>query len=146
VKEDSKAFLFTFYVSNDIKLHPTDSSKADEFVAKHAGNILSPPLEPGIERIKQIGPLEHHDLEIDGAGRKEAAADIGLRGLGWVAVTGPGTAKIRVSVPDGIGITVRPPLMPFDIWEATARYTGGRAVRKSTPSKSGKRRGGVGRK
>ena len=143
---DTKPFMFTFFVSNDVKLHPTDSSKADEFVSKHAGKMLTPPLEPGPERIEQIGELESHDIEIEGAGWKEAAADISLRGLGWVAVTGAGTAQIRVTVPKGIGFSVRPPLMPFDVWEATAKYTGGRAVRKSTKTKSGKRNKGVGRR
>jgi len=143
---DSKPFLFTFYVSNDIKLHPTDSSRSDEFIKTHAGKMLTPPLEPGPERIEQIGEFEYHDVEIEGSGWKEAAADITLRGLGWVAVTGAGNAKIRISVPKGIGYSVRPPLMPFDVWESTAKYTGGRAVRKSTKTKSGKRNKGVGRR
>lgn len=143
---DSKPFFFTFFVSNDIKLHPTDSSKADEFIEKHAGTLLTPPLEPGLERIKEIGEFEHHDIEIDGMGWKEAAADISLRGLGWIAVTGAGVAQVRISLPKGIGFAVRPPLMPFDVWEATAKYTGGRAVRKSSKTKSGKRNSGVGRR
>jgi len=143
---DTKPFFFTFFVSNDIKLHPTDSSKADEFVEKHAGKFLTPPLEPGSERMQQIGEFEHHDIEIEGVGWKEAAADISLRGLGWVAVTGAGVAKVRISVPKGIGFSVRPPLMPFDVWDATAKYTGGRAVRKSSKTKTGKRNSGVGRR
>jgi len=142
---DSKPFLFTFFVANEIKLHLTDSAKADEFTAKHAGKLLTPPLEPGPERIEEIGEFEYHDIDIRGDGWKQAAADITLRGLGWVAVTGAGTAHVRIGVPKGIGITVRPPLMPFDVWEATAKYTGGRAVRKSGKSRSGKRRRGVGR-
>lgn len=142
---DSKPFLFTFFVANSIKLHPTDSERADEFTAKHAGKILTPPLEPGAERLEEIGEFEYHDIDVQGDGWKQAAADITLRGLGWVAVTGAGTAHVRIGVPKGIGISVRPPLMPFDVWEATAKYTGGRAVRKSGKSRSGKRRRGVGR-
>lgn len=142
---DSKPFLLTFFVANDIKLHPTDSSRADEFVAKHAGEILTPPLAPGPERMEQIGTFDSHAIEIEGAGWKEAAADITLTGLGWVAVTGAGRAKIRISVPPGIGVSVRPPLMPFDIWEVAAKYTGGRAVRKASKTKTGKKRKGVGR-
>ena len=138
---DTKPFLFTFFVSNEIKLHPTDATKADDFVAKHAGEMLTPPLAPGPERMEQIG-----EFDIQGAGWKEAAADITLRGLGWVAVTGAGKAQVKISVPKGVGISVRPPLMPFDVWEATAKYTGGRSVRKSGKSKSGKRRRGVGRR
>ena len=143
---DTKPFLFTFFVSNEIKLHPTDATKADDFIAKHAGEMLTPPLAPGPERMEQIGEFESHTVDIQGAGWKEAAADITLRGLGWVAVTGAGKAQVKISVPKGVGISVRPPLMPFDVWEATAKYTGGRSVRKSGKSKSGKRRRGVGRR
>ena len=107
--------------------------------------MLTPPLEPGPERMEEIGEFEEHILDIQGMGWKEAAADISLTGLGWVAVTGAGSAKVKVSVPKGIGVLVRPPLMPFDVWEVAAKYTGGRAVRKSSKTKTGKRRKGVGR-
>lgn len=143
---DTKPFLFTFFVANDIKLHPTDSSRADDFAAKHTGTLLTPPLEPGPKRREEIGEFESHTIEIEGAGWKEAAADITLTGLGWIAVTGAGRAKLRISVPKGIGISVRPPLMPYDIWEVAAKYTGAKAVRRPTKSKTGKRRRGVGRK
>lgn len=142
---DSKPFLFTFFVANDIKLHPTDVSRADDFVQKHIGEMLTPPLQPGLERLEQMGKFEEHVVDIQGMGWKEAAADIALTGLGWVAVTGAGSAKVKISVPKGIGISVRPPLMPYDIWETTARYTGSRAVRRTKKSASGKRRRGVGR-
>lgn len=85
-------------------------------------------------------------MEFEGAGWKEAAADISLCGLGWVAVTGAGTAQVKINVPRGIGVSVRPPLMPYDVWEVAAKYTGGRAVRKSSKTKTGKRRKGVGRR
>lgn len=96
--------------------------------------------------MEQIGEFEEHIVEIDGTGWKEAAADITITGLGWVAVTGAGPATVKICVPKGIGISIRPPLMPFDIWESTARYTGNKAVRKTTKTSSGKRRKGVGRR
>jgi hypothetical protein len=142
---DSKPFLFTFFVANEVKLHPTDSNRADEFIKKHAGVMLTPPLEPGPERMEQLGEFDSHVIDIEGTGWKEAAADISLTGLGWIAVTGAGSVQVRISVPKGIGIAVRPPLMPFDIWEVAARYTGSKAVRKTTKTKSGNRRKGVGR-
>jgi ribosome biogenesis GTPase A len=141
---DCKPFLFTFFVSNDIKLHPTDSSRADEYISKHVGSLLTPPLSP--ERMEQLGEFEEHIIDIEGTGWKEAAADISLTGLGWISVTGAGMANVKISVPKGVGVSVRPPLMPMDIWEATAKYTGGRAVRKSTKTAGGKRRKGVGRR
>mmetsp|Transcript_6484 Transcript_6484/g.16017 ORF Transcript_6484/g.16017 Transcript_6484/m.16017 type:complete len:762 (+) Transcript_6484:241-2526(+) len=143
---DSKPFLFTFFVANDIKLHPTDSNRAQSFVEKHTGTLLTPPLAPGRERMEQIGEFDYHTIEIDGAGWKEAAADITLTGLGWVAVTGSGRVKLRIGVPKGIGVSVRPPLMPYDIWEVAAKYTGAKAIRKPSKAKGGKRRKGVGRK
>mmetsp|Transcript_16492 Transcript_16492/g.19006 ORF Transcript_16492/g.19006 Transcript_16492/m.19006 type:complete len:109 (+) Transcript_16492:2109-2435(+) len=106
----------------------------------HSGTMLTPPLEK-----REDMEWEHHDVEINGIGWKEAAADITLRGLGWVAVTGAGKASVRIMVPKGIGVAVRPPLMPFDVWEVASRYTGGKAVRKITKKKYGSKRKGVGR-
>lgn len=142
---DCKPFLFTFFVANEIKLHLTSSLKADDFISSHVGKLLTPPLEPGQARLEEIGEFEYHEIEVQGEGWKQAAADITLRGLGWVAVTGAGRAKVRIGVPKGIGVSLRPPLMPFDVWETTAKYTGGRSVRKSGKSRTGKRRKGVGR-
>ncbi len=142
---ESKPFFFTFFVANDIKLHPTDSSRADDFRQNHVGDMLTPPLAPGAKRLQEIGDFESHVVSIDGVGWREAAADISLSGLGWVAVTGAGSVKVKISVPKGIGLSIRPPLMPFDIWEVAAKYTGSKAIRKSTKTKTGKRRKGVGR-
>jgi len=136
---DSKPFLLTFFVANDIKLHPTTSDKADSLIEKQSGKMLTPPLE------KRDIEWEHHDVEIDGSGWKEACADITLCGLGWVAVTGAGKASVRVTVPKGIGVAVRPPLMPYDVWEVASRYTGGKATRKVSKKKYGSKRKGVGR-
>lgn len=141
IGEDTKPFLFTFFVANEIKLHPTDAEKADSFLEKHTGGFLTPPLV----RREEGWEWEMHDVEIEGAGWKEAAADISLCGLGWVSVTGAGLAKVRITVPKDIGVAVRPPLMPFDIWEVASRYTGGRAVRKVSKTKYGTKRKGVGR-
>ena len=143
---DSKPFLFTFFVANEIKLHPTDSSKANDVLTKHVGTMLTPPLPPGPQRLEQLGELESHEIDIEGDSWKQASADIALTGLGWISVTGPGVAHVKISVPEGTGVSVRPPLMPFDVWETASRYTGGRSIRKSRKTRRGKRKGGVGRK
>ena len=77
--------------------------RADDYISKHIGTLLTPPLEPGAERLEQLGEFESHVIQIEGEGWKQAAADITLRGLGWVAVTGAGTAQVKISVPNGIG-------------------------------------------
>jgi hypothetical protein len=141
---DSRPFLFTFFVANDIKLHPTDASRADDVLRRHVGEMLTPPF--GADRLDQLERgMEEHIIEVKGTGWKEAAADISLTGLGWVTITGAGTARVKVSVPKGVAVGLRPPLMPYDVWETTAKFTGSRAVRKSTKLSSGKRRKGVGR-
>ena len=65
---DSKPFLFTFFVVNEIKLYLTNSTRADEFTAKRAGKMLMPPLEPGPEPIEEIGESEYHYTDINGDG------------------------------------------------------------------------------
>lgn len=134
---DSRPFLFTFFVANSIKLHLTKSEKASHVMKKHAGEMLTPPLPPGPERLEEIGEFEEHVLDVEGMGWKEAAADISLTGLGWVAITGSGSAQVRISVPKGIGVLMRPPLMPLDMWDVASRYTGSRSVRKTAKGRKG---------
>ncbi|KAL7569197.1 hypothetical protein ACA910_016757 [Epithemia clementina (nom. ined.)] len=141
---DSRPFFFSVFVSNEIKIHQSDLAKSDAVRAKHAGGMLQPPLG-GPERLDEIGEWEHHEITINGTGWKEAAADIALTGLGWIAVTGAGDAMVQISVPKGIAVSVRPPLMPFDVRDSTAKYTGSRAVRNTARLKRGKGVKGVGR-
>jgi ribosome biogenesis GTPase A len=50
-------FFFTFFVSNEIKLHPTASDKAEEFLSKHVGSLVFPPAS--YERLEQLGILTY---------------------------------------------------------------------------------------
>mmetsp|Transcript_12802 Transcript_12802/g.19475 ORF Transcript_12802/g.19475 Transcript_12802/m.19475 type:complete len:98 (+) Transcript_12802:235-528(+) len=96
--------------------------------------------------MDQMGGFDEHVVDIDCDGWKVAAADIAIRGLGWISVTGVGTATVKISVPKGIGVSVRPPLMPYDVWEVASKYTGGKAIRKVSKNKNGtKKKKGVGR-
>lgn len=54
-----------------------------------------------------------------------------IAGLGWISVTGPGVAHVRVTAPAGAGVTLRPSLLPFEATETTVKYTGGKLARKS---------------
>lgn len=57
-----RPFFFTFFVSNDVKLHSTTAEKADEIVQKHLGTLLLPPAS--VERYNEIGPYVTQDLEV----------------------------------------------------------------------------------
>ena len=62
LKETSKPFLFTFFISNEVKLHVTDTTKVNDLLSKHLGDMLSPPLvnsnstadDPIQERLDQF--------------------------------------------------------------------------------------------
>mmetsp|Transcript_20334 Transcript_20334/g.45212 ORF Transcript_20334/g.45212 Transcript_20334/m.45212 type:complete len:280 (+) Transcript_20334:779-1618(+) len=133
-----RPFFFTFFVSNAVQMHPTDASKAAEFVQKHVGGLISPPAS--LERLEQLGPFVSQELEIEGDSWRRSCYDIVIAGLGWVAITGPGIARVRVTVPEGTAVGVRPSLLPFEAPHTTVRFTGGRLARKSV----GKRTGGGG--
>ena len=60
MNSDIKPFLFTFFAVNEIKLHITDSTRADEFNARHAGKMLPPPINLGPESIEEIGEFGYH--------------------------------------------------------------------------------------
>ncbi|GMI30196.1 hypothetical protein TeGR_g11583 [Tetraparma gracilis] len=149
VKDDCKAFMVTVWVSSEIKLHMTKTAKADEVLRKHLGTMLTPPIvevaegedreEKVRQRLEQLGDMVDHPYEIEGKGWKESAADITLRGLGWVSIVGAGTASINVRVPKGVGVDVRPPLMPFDHWQYTGKFTGGRAINRTGYTKGKKK-------
>jgi hypothetical protein len=45
-----------------VKLHPTDSSRVEEFLEKHVGGLIGPPDSP--ERLAELGPFEDHSFEV----------------------------------------------------------------------------------
>lgn len=63
-----------------------------------------------------------------------AAKDIVISGLGWISVTGPGLSKVRVRVPSGTNVGLRPSLLPYDATYTTAKFTGGKLLKKSRRS------------
>jgi ribosome biogenesis GTPase A len=130
-------FFLTFFVSNEIALHPTQADKANdpEWVDRHIGNLLAPPATP--ERLAEIGPMESREFEVWGRGWKTAASDLVIAGLGWVSVTGSGMCRIRVTAPAGTSISQRDALLPYEASHSTAKFTGGKILKKSRKQGSG---------
>jgi len=123
-------------VSNEVKLHPTDNLRADEYLDKHVGGLIAPPTSR--ERMAALGARETSEFRVRGDSWKEASTDIVIAGLGWVSITGTGECTIRVTVPAGTGVNQRPALLPYEASHSTAKYTGGRIVRKSKKNNIGK--------
>jgi 30S ribosome assembly GTPase len=126
---EGRPFFFTFYVSNEVKLHVTDATKAENFINDHIGNLIFPPQT--LQRLEALGPYKVVDLEIEGDSWEKAGSDIVIPGLGFVTVTGPGKLKVRVTVPEGTEVTLRQPLLPYEAKHTTAKYSGGRIIKKS---------------
>ena len=102
-------------MSNEVKLHPTDITKASSFLEQHAGKLISPP--ESFERVQELGLFESHEfqvlpcllshlsfpphhtvlhslMQLEGEGWRKSCSDIVIAGLGWVAVTGVGPVKV----------------------------------------------------
>ena len=124
----SKAFFFTFFVSNKVKLHPTSTFRVKEMRKNHSGKIIYPPLS--FSRIEEIGPYEDIEFVIEGKGWKSSSADIVIAGLGWISVTGAGLCKVKISVPVGTCVSIRPALMPFEALHSRAIFTGGKVSKR----------------
>ena len=124
---EGRPFLFTFYVSNDVKLHQTATDRADEFLDKHIGDLVFPPFTQ--ERRAEMGPWVARDFDIEGTGWKTSAIDIVISGLGWISITGALNCKVRVMAPEAVGVRLRSPLMPYETWATTAKWTGLRAIK-----------------
>jgi len=135
---DGSPALFTAFVSNDVKVHPTQTEKVPDLLEKRIGDVLYPPSTR--ERYDALGSWVRHEVTIEGRGWNEAAKDIVLGGLGWVAVTGTGNLKIGITVPRGVRVGLREPLMPFEARWTTAKYTGVRSRKIGKKTKTGGRR------
>lgn len=115
-------FLLTFYLANSVSVHPTRSEKVGEVLEKHLGGLLSPPSS--MEELMALGKFEEQVFEVEGRGWNEAAVDLVLPGLGWVAVTGSGSCTISVELPGGIQAISREPLIEGNTRKTMAKFTG----------------------
>ena len=83
---EGESLSFTCYFSPNLNVHRRKAQDIEEFLAKHAGGILTPPTKeefPTLEYVTQ-------DFDIS----KNKKEDIVISGLGFIAVNKP--AKIRV--------------------------------------------------
>jgi len=94
---------FVCYISNELDIHRTKRSNANELYEKHLGELLQP---PSYEEAKQLPTLTKHSFRFSGRDK----IDIVISGLGWIAVDGEAT-NIEVYVPKGIGVHQRDALI-----------------------------------
>lgn len=132
-----RPFFFTCFFAPTVKIHPGRLEDAGEFARRHVGQLLAPPFSQ--ERYDNLGDWTSKSFTATGMGWKKASVDIVLSGLGWISVTGPGSVRLRVCVPKGVGVFTREPLMPFEAQKGVSRYTGSTAVNRKQVNKARKR-------
>eukprot|EP01116_Phalansterium_solitarium_P023084 TRINITY_DN7905_c0_g1_i1.p1 TRINITY_DN7905_c0_g1~~TRINITY_DN7905_c0_g1_i1.p1 ORF type:complete len:236 (+),score=67.18 TRINITY_DN7905_c0_g1_i1:1726-2433(+) len=124
VAGDKRVFL-TFFHSPKLKIHATNPDKADDVYRKHLGVLFQPPFTP--DRRADLGPfpdLVPTTFIFVGKGFSEAAVDIVLPGIGWVAVTAAEGSEVtfRAWGPRSCPPTIREDtLMPFEAPSAQRR-------------------------
>lgn len=90
----------TTYFENNLNIHRTKLSNADDFYNRHAGELLVPPTA---ENFKDLPELVSHSF------RTERKTDVVFEGLGWITVHGG--ASITAWAPKGISVITRPALI-----------------------------------
>lgn len=135
---EGKAFFFTCFFSPKVKLHPGKAENSAEFAKQHVGGLLTPPYSE--EGFEQLGEWTTKTFSMTGEGWKRASVDVVFSGLGWIAVTGPGNVKLKVCVPQGVGVFTREPLLPFEAQTGVSTYTGTRAVNRKVQKKTARKR------
>lgn len=93
---------FVVYAANQLTVHRTKLVHADELYARQRGAILSPPCADCDDSLKALKP-KNMSFE-DGK-----PVDVVIAGLGWIRLSGK-TVKLRLHVPEGVEISVRPAL------------------------------------
>lgn len=93
---------FVVYVANQLTVHRTKLAQADELFKRQVGAILTPPC-PQCDASLQVLKPKNMSFE-DGK-----PVDIVISGLGWIRLSGK-TVKLKMHVPEGVEITVRPAL------------------------------------
>ncbi|MEY8441291.1 ribosome biogenesis GTPase YqeH [Lactobacillaceae bacterium 24-114] len=84
------------YFDNNLTLHRTKLSNADNFYEKHNGELLTPPTS---DELAEFPPLERQEF------RLTEKSDVVFEGLGWITV--PANTLVAAWVPKGVSSLVR---------------------------------------
>mmetsp|Transcript_30234 Transcript_30234/g.55177 ORF Transcript_30234/g.55177 Transcript_30234/m.55177 type:complete len:192 (-) Transcript_30234:134-709(-) len=126
-------FQFTAFTSQDVTLHRCKSAKVEANYERLIGTELTPPLQKSI--FEELAPWRNETFEVVGRGWDEACCDVVLPGVGFISVTGSGSAKFAVHVPEGVDVAIRQdPLLPHE-----ARWTGVKSTAPGWYNQRGRR-------
>eukprot|EP00026_Physarum_polycephalum_P000902 Phypoly_transcript_00903.p1 GENE.Phypoly_transcript_00903~~Phypoly_transcript_00903.p1 ORF type:complete len:946 (+),score=196.05 Phypoly_transcript_00903:148-2838(+) len=114
--------VFSFYVANTLPVHLTKLEKAHTIYEKHLGGLLTPPIGP--QRAEVLRPLMISKEFVIPAGVdiRHAHHDLVISGLGWIAMHGKASDKmkncvVKIHFPRSVGVSIRDPLVPMTKFE-----------------------------
>jgi len=91
---------FTVYADNQLLLHRTKLENADDFYAKHLGDILNPPRPEEVADFPALARFEFTPKQ---------KSDLVFAGLGWITV--PAGQTVAGYAPKGVDVLIRPALV-----------------------------------
>jgi len=117
-----RPYQFTVFASVKLKLHRTRIEKASRICQEWAGDKLTPPMDG--RRFNDLLPWKATRFEVTGTGWDEACVDIVFPGIGWISITGCGDCVLEAHAPEGVEISQREPLMPYEAKWTGVKYRG----------------------
>ncbi len=91
---------FTAYVDNQLLVHRTKLSNADDFYDRQRGQLLQPPRP---EDLADFPPLVRTEFT------PKEESDLVFAGLGWITV--PAGVTVAGYAPEGVDVLIRPALI-----------------------------------
>ncbi len=93
---NAKDLSITCYFSDSLLIHRTKSQDIDEFMDKHLGQMLNPPLKEELSNIKYV--YKEYKIEKD-------KNELYISGLGFISFNKPAT--VRVKMIEGSDVVLR---------------------------------------
>lgn len=91
---------FTCYFNNDLYIHRSKLSQAEEIFKQHLGGMLTPPTK---DEMEKLAPLKRYVFKVN------EKVDLVISGLGFVTINAR-NAQVAVHAPKGVGVYIRPSL------------------------------------
>ncbi|WP_019205699.1 ribosome biogenesis GTPase YqeH [Limosilactobacillus ingluviei] len=88
------------YFDNNLPLHRTKLANADQFYARHIGELLTPPRT---DQLAQLPPLVRYEF------KTTVKSDLVFEGLGWITV--PKGVTVAGWAPKGVAVLLRPAMI-----------------------------------
>eukprot|EP00438_Fugacium_kawagutii_P032334 Skav226351 [mRNA] locus=scaffold2980:290118:303127:- [translate_table: standard] len=117
-----RPYQFTVFASEKLKIHRTRVEKASRICQEWVGDKLTPPMDE--RRYPDLLPWKATRFELTGTGWDESCVDVVFPGLGWIAITGCGDCVVEAHAPEGVEISIREPLMPYEAKWTGVKYRG----------------------